>query len=48
MIGMLLIVLFVEKLYIVNVKLPEGSGVSGTALVTVTSLLSLASLLQMW
>ena len=43
-----LIVHFVEKLYIVKVKLPEGSGVSGTALATGTSLLSLAPLLQMW
>ena len=47
LIHMLLIVLFVEKLYIVNVKLPEGNRMSGTALATATSLLCLAPLLRM-
>ena len=39
---MLLIVIFVEKLYIRSVRLPEGSGMSGTAVATATCLLSLA------
>ena len=30
----MLIVFLAEKLYIVNVKLPEGSGISGTAVAT--------------
>ena len=44
LIGMCIIVLFVEKLYIMNVRPPEGCGASGTALAAVTSLLSMALL----
>ena len=32
--GILLIVFLAEKLHIVNVKLPEGSGITGTAVAT--------------
>ena len=35
---MFLIVLFVGKLYLLNVKLPEGSGLSGSTLATAISL----------
>ena len=45
---MFLTVLFVGKLYLLNVKPPEGSGVSGSTEATAINLLFLTSHLLMW
>ena len=43
-----LTVLFVGKLYLLNVKLPGRTGLNGSTLATAISLLFLASRLLMW
>ena len=48
LIDMCIIVLFVEKLFIMNVRCPERCGVIGTTLAVCTSMLSLVLALQVY